>query len=95
MDAPCRICALDADVEHLAAVAALHETSRNPRKRAQLTSTFWARHVDWPVYAACVHDAASSSALAQPCGLVLGLKLSFMAFLPIHNPKDFREGLGW
>lgn len=95
MGAHCRICALDADVEHLAAVAALHEASRNPRERAELTSTFRARHVDWAVDAACVHDAASSSALAQPGGLVLGLKLYFMAILPIHNPKDCREGLGW
>lgn len=87
--------ALDADVEHLATVGALHEASRNPPERAELTATFRARHVDWPVDAACVHEATCSSTPARRGGLVLGLKLSFMVILPIHDPRACREGLGW
>lgn len=49
--------ALDADVEYLATVGALHEARRNPRERAELAATFRAGHVNWPVDAARIHEA--------------------------------------
>lgn len=86
---------LDADVEHLTAVAAPHQPGRDSREGAQLASAFWAGDVDGPVNPPRAHEMACSPLGGGWKAPVGGFMMYFIVILPNHEPKARREGLGW